>query len=367
MALPSSNIALPCRSPRLRILANGSELNGVIDAEVISNNYYAADRFNASLAVTADPSTGISFWAAASDICLDIQFSLDNGSTFTSLIQGPVDSVVIDAVSGLAHLNGRDLSAVLIEARTQETFANRTASEIATLLAERHNLLPQVSPTTTPVGRYYQSQHDRITLDQFSHATTEWDLLVFLAQQEGFDVFAQGTSLYFQPAIQQTSRPTLLCPTDLTGLRLERSLTLARDIEVSVKSWNSYQNSAFIECAYATMISNDGITGLTGSAQRYIFVQPNLTSDGARKLAQRKLAELTQHERMLELTMPGELTLTPRNMIALGGTGSDFDQSYYIDSIERRIRYDGGFVQRIRAKNSSPRTDSTMPPTSILA
>ncbi len=133
---------------------------------------------------------------------------------------------MIDPALGLVHLDGRDLTTSLIETRTQETFANRTASEIATLLAGRHSLTAQVVPTTTPVGRYYQDEHDRITLDQFSHATTEWDLLVFLARQESFDVFVQGQSLYFQPATQPTDIAMAVRPGDLIDLKLERSLTL---------------------------------------------------------------------------------------------------------------------------------------------
>ena len=90
--------------------------------------------------------------------------------------------------------------------------------------------------------------------------------------------------------------------------------------------------------------------------QRYFIVQPNLTADDALKLAQRKLAELTRHERTIRITMPGELVLTPRSMIALEGTGTEFDQAYYIDVIERRLRQGGGLTQHILAKNTSPRS-----------
>jgi hypothetical protein len=57
--------------------------------------------------------------------------------------------------------------------------------------------------------------------------------------------------------------------------------------------------------------------------------------------------------------MPGELTFTPRTVLSLYGTRSDFDQLYFVDVIERQIRADSGFVQHIRAKNSSPRTETT--------
>ncbi len=346
------------RTPRLKVIANGQIILGAMEAEVISNNYYAADRFRASIALGIDPWAGASFWASESDILLDVQFSLDGGASFVSLVQGAVDSVNIDPTLGLVRLDGRDLTSALIEARTQETFANRTSSEIASLLAQRHNLTPQITPTTTPVGRYYQSEHDRITLSQFSCTTTEWDLLVFLARQEGFDVYVQGQALHFQPAAQATDLAVSLRPGDVIDLKLERSLTLAHDIEVVIKSWNSRQNSAFAQQARAS--GQGSAQGSGETPLRYVFVQPNLTPDEALKFAQQRLAELIRHERTVRISMPGDLSLSPRSMIALEGTETEFDQLYYVDVIERRLRQNGGFTQFVMAKNSSPRTETTM-------
>jgi phage protein D len=257
----------------------------------------------------------------------------------------------------LVHLDGRDLTASLIEARTQETFANRTASEIATLLADRHNLSASVTPTTTPVGRYYQSEHDRITLDQFSHVTTEWDLLTFLARQEGFDIFVAGQTLYFQSEGRAADIAVSLTPADVTELKLERSLTLARDIQVVVKSWNSRQNNAFVQQATAICAGSGQKSSVP--PQCYVYVRPNLTPDDALKFVRNKLVELTRHERVINISMPGELSLTPRSVVSIEGTGTDFDQAYYIDTIERRLRQNVGMTQRIRARNTSPRMDLT--------
>jgi hypothetical protein len=52
-------------------------------------------------------------------------------------------------------------------------------------------------------------------------------------------------------------------------------------------------------------------------------------------------------------------------MIMLEGTGSEFDQAYYVDVIERRLHYNGGLTQNIRAKNTSPRTETTTPADSV--
>jgi len=65
--------------------------------------------------------------------------------------------------------------------------------------------------------------------------------------------------------------------------------------------------------------------------------------------------------------MPGELALTPRSVLAIQGTGTDFDQTYFVDVLERSINPHAGFVQRIRAKNTSPRTETTIPADTVGA
>ncbi len=260
------------------------------------------------------------------------------------------------------ELEGRDLTAGLIESRTQETFSNRTASEVATILAQRHGLAPVVVPTTTPIGRYYESEHDRVTLSQFTRASTEWDLLVLLARQEGYDIFVEGTSLFFQPTLVDAAGAVILDTAGLVTLQMRRSLTLARDLEVTVRSWSSRNQSTCVQTVLASMNDATASPASSETAQRYVFVRPNLTPDQALQYAQRRVAELIAHERIIEATMPGELSLTARSAVALTGTGTDFDQTYYVDTIERHFDSGNGFTQRIRCKNTSPRTLSASSP-----
>ena len=340
------------------IQVNGAPVRGALEAEVRSTNHYAADSFSARLAFGLDPGLDEVFWASASNIAVDVAMSLDGGATSVSLIRGAVDRAEIDLMRRIIHVEGRDLSAALIEARTQETFANRTSSEIATLLAQRHGLQPDVTQTTTLVGRYYAAEHDSITLDQFSRTTTEWDLLVFLARQEQFDVGVQGSTLSFNPPSQ--TQTATLAPGDLISLRAERSLTLSGSIQVTVKSWNTRQQRAFTQTASSSSASGqDGDE--EGPPRAYVYVVPNLTTDQAVRFAQQRLAELTRHERTLSLTMPGELTLAPRAVISFEGTGTAFDQAYQIDSIDRRLSADSGFIQVVRASNLASDGGATPP------
>lgn len=351
------------RHPGLRVLSADRQIPNAISAEIISNNHYAADRFNLTLGVTAAEAA---IWASTDEILLDVQITTD-GQDWTSLVQGEVDQLHIDPRTGIMHVEGRDLTSRFIETRTQETFANQTSSDIAHTLAARQGLTANVTATTTPVGVYWQLEHDRITLDSFSRAITEWDLLVTLAGHEGFDVWVSGTSLNFQPAQAETGpstilrlRPTTAGPSNLVSLQLERSLALARDIEVTVKSWNSRQANAFTQTARVRRTSGAGGTS-SSRPQRYVYVVPNLTPDAALKFAQTKLAELSRHERVIHAEMPGDLVLTPRQQVLLDGTATDFDQIYWIDEITRRIDQSHGFTQLLRARNSSASNQSTSP------
>jgi phage protein D len=331
------------RQPRLLVLANGVALPGVLDAEVVNTSHCGADRFHVRAALGAD-FVGMSMLVDDPSIRVEVQASLDGGQSFVSLIQGSADQLELDPIGGLLELSGRDDSAGLIEARTGEIFANRTSSEIAGLLAGRHGLLADVQATTMPVGRYWQLEHDSLVLDQFGRNTTEWDLLVMLARQEGFDVWVGGGTLHFRPPDAGTAPVVSLGPGDMVALRLDRTLTLAASISVTVKSWNSLKGAA-------TTTTVQRSTG--GVARSYVYVVPNLTPEAAQSFAQSRLSELIQHERVLVAEMPGELVLMPRDRIVFEGSMTGFDQNYVIDRVERQISMAQGFTQSVHAKSSN--------------
>ncbi len=335
------------RTPTLTVLADGAPLPNLVDADILANAHFAAARFRLRLAI--DPATAAGLLQPGS--VLDIQLSL--GGAPTSLIQGEADTIRLDVLNRIVEVDGRDLTARLLDARTQETFSNQTASEIAETLAARHRLTPDVTPTSTLAGRYYSSEHDRVSLGQFSRTTTEWDLLTFLAAREGFEAFVSGQTLTFAP-LGSTSTIQAISPGLCLSLSLEHALTLARDIEVTVKSWNSRQQSAFSQTAKSTGRSRGG-----GAPQRIVVVRPNLTSNDALQLASRILADLSAHERIVHAELPGELALTPRSRVQLTGTGTDFDQLYYVAELDRHLSVDHGFTERLRLKNTPPAAEIT--------
>ncbi|MCX7382762.1 MAG: hypothetical protein NT133_15400 [Alphaproteobacteria bacterium] len=330
------------RWPRLRVLADGAPLAGAFEADVASNNHFAADRFLVGLAVGADPFALLEI-VDRPEIEIEVLVSLDDGAGFESLVKGDVDRVEYDPMTGVVRLEGRDFSSRLMEARVGESFVNLTASEIATKMAARHGLDADVQVTRVPVGRLWEGNHQRSLLDQFSRAATEWDLLAALAEIEGFDLFVEGPTLHFRPT---GHAPLLRLSLAETGsVRLERALTLAGGIEVVVRSWNAERQESCEE-----RVSRPG-----QKLRQYVYVVPNLTAAEAALLAQRRLAAIGRHERVVSIEMPGELDIRPRMRIALAGSGTGFDQPYWVDRVDRRIGRHG-FRQTVHARNGNGAT-----------
>ena len=354
------------RSIYLQLIVNGEEVLGAQEAEVCTSNHQISGWFRLLLVLGSDPLFSAAAFSTLTDAIAEIRIGIapaglpPAAAIWQSVMTGPIDEITIDMVAGTVEITGRDFSALLIDSVTAESFPNQTASEIAQTLALRHGLTPVVTPTVTPAGRYYQDGHTVFSLYQSSGTITEWDLLCALAEAEGYDLFVQNLSLIFAPPLSNALpavwqwMPGGLGVTTMTSLRMERSLALARDIAVTVQSWNSRQQTMITQTVHASAsgtISNRATANKT-TASNYVLLRPNLTGEQAIALATQTLADLSRHERVVVASMPGELLLAPRSLVSLQGTQTDFDQTYVVDEILRRISLQDGFIQTVRAVNT---------------
>ena len=183
---------------------------------------------------------------ASSQLLIEIRIGLNE--QWVSLITGLADGVSIDPIAGEVSVAGRDLTSLFVGAQIEESFENQTSSDIATLLAARQGLAASVAPTGTLIGRYYQNGRTRTTLPQHARATTQWELLCWLAQLENFDVWVDGRTLNFQP-LDQREPSFVISPRDCLRLNLHRAMDLAAGITVTVKSWDSLSQTAIVQSA----------------------------------------------------------------------------------------------------------------------
>jgi hypothetical protein len=322
---------LPTELPEIRLTIGDVPVFGAVSVRLEQESYCRASRFSVTLAIGAPPLWPLADYAALSLQTVTIEIAASPFG-FSNVMTGQIDNVRIDCAAQYAVLSGRDLSARMIDTENAETFVNQTASEIATIIAGRHGLDANVAPTTAIVGQYYELDHARSALQLHSRAGNEWDLLVWLAQNENYYLSVTGTSLYFGPL--PVLEPALISLLDCIELSIDIALTIPR--AAKVMSWNSRNKIA------VTQSAGDGTMTTT-------LVRPNLTSAQALDMASNHLATLARHVTVLEARLPGELELLPGSPIYLTGTQSPFDQIYVIDGIVRELDLAHGFVETIRA------------------
>jgi phage protein D len=371
MALNSPDPISKLLRPIGAVLVNGAALDARLvleEFDVEQNAYFSADTFNAKLVLARLPAAyDAAFWGSTDSIEFELRIGYADaaGATIggmTSLIAGRIDAVDIDWRGGCVNLNGRDHTADLIETKITEKYPNLTASQIATKLAGAHGLTAKVTSTSTQVGQYYKDEHA-----QLESETTEWDLLTFLAQTEpDFVVYVTGKTLYFGPKPKESDEafelkyqppgPASPRKGNFENLTTSRTLTLAKDITVYVRSWNMKQSDGFTVKAQAVGANKlrGGTTKVKG--QEFYFQAGNMTKDQALRYAHSKLAELTQHERVITGEMPGDPALTMLVPVRLSGTGTSWDQIYFPDTLHHSLNARDGYRLRVRAKNHSPQS-----------
>ena len=366
----ASSIAAQARQPRGLVTVNGQRVpwkSWSTDA----NSFYQANTFQCEMPLSALPAaTGADWFASQAQIEVEIYAGFPNdpdgytAADLKSLFFGRVDELAVDWTGTALTISGRDLTGALIDTKTSEKYPNQTASQIAELLAGKYGLTAVVTSTSTKVGRYYEIDNVR-TQDE----RTEWDLLTWLAREERFNCYVQGKELHFgPPASTGKSYGLTYTPPSADGaasanatrITTSHSLMLAKDIVVTVQSWNAKNKKAFTRKAQASRTKNATTAGTGKSStpmQEYSYAIPGLTPDQAQQRAQQILAELSKHEFKLSFEGPADNDLSAGDTIQLSGTGTAFDQTYYPDTIVRSMSMDEGYRWRVDAKNHSPNAE----------
>jgi hypothetical protein len=361
--------------PQIRALFQGAVVPGLLSLSVTNNGFFQSDSFTSTWDLYADPNYPNTIWGQNNTILLDTQVGLtqpDGSVGWTSLGIFEVSDIEVDQDQGTIAVSGNDLMCRLIRTKTVDSYRNLTSSQIVTKIAQQNGLAADVDPTTTPAGRFYSADFDKLNQDGgFSKTTNQFDLCVELAKYEGYNLWVTGTTLHFKKAEPESSDPwvinvpapqraggtTIVGISNAIGLRLKRSYTLAKDIAVTVKSYSS-QAGRFVSGSYGAT-KNSG-NGRNSTIQQFVFSIPNLSQQQCLTYAKNKLAEITRNERVISWSEPMSTILTPRNIVQLtgGGVMTDWQQRYFVISITRHVAFDGGATMEVQARNHSPQTEA---------
>ena len=338
--------------------------------QVVNKDHFTADTWSVTMEPWQVPapfaeSFGIQYWdSAPTNTTVEVLIGLlDNLANVASdppdpqsLVLGQVDDVDVDPLTGHLTLTGRDLSAILIETKISNKWPTRVSSDIVTELAQDAGLTPQVTPTTTPAGKYYDSQYVSLV-----RTIPAWDLIVFLAQNEGFAAYVTGQTLYFGPppaesvglSINVSRASTGLITSNAKRLKLSRSLTLGKDISVTVISYDPWAAKAVkaIATRAGRYPAASSAARSAETTQSYVYRKPGLTQQQAQQFANNLLQEITRFERLMDLEIEGSPTFGVTQQVQLSGTGTSWDGLYFPQRITRSFSFKGGFSMRVEAKN----------------
>jgi hypothetical protein len=330
----------------LQVAINNTPVPGLLQANITTSNYFSADSFSLTFALREISLSCLALWV---DLSAPLVTVVDTSSPIsTDLITGTADSLIIDPILRTFSIEGRDLSARLIDSYSQQDYVNQTASEIVETIAQAHGLSAQATATSGNVGRYFGDGFTKLSLGQFSRMRSDWDLVAQLARERNFDAFVRGTTLMFQPAASPSDTAVQICPGDVTAMRLERNLAIEPGAKVSVQSWNSQQMAAY--CATppgASLTASSGVTA--ANPQGYLFSRSNLTSSQTDVAQLQYSNEIGRLRTILHVDMPLNLDISARSLILLQDTDTSFDGLYQVDSIERRYNSTTGSGQTLRA------------------
>jgi hypothetical protein len=353
--MPHNAAVAAVRAPRVLAQINGSIVKSIMNVDLRDRGSCRSSEFELIASINREKSESQWLELLQGKVTVEIYMHPQSIEDNLTMFEGLADYIAFDPINGTVRLSGRDYSSVLSGSTYQDLFCNQTASEIATYIAARHGFDANIAPTSAMVGTYQCDGYSEILLNAHSPITSEWDLLKRLATREGFELFVNGTTLIFGPLESLVTRTVSIDLSDVMDIKFYQNCPLSDQTTLVVKSWNSWLGQS-LSCAgdlpsgQATVVDS----GLKGdSAIEIAIIKPNLTAEGTESLAQRHLGTLSQTALTVQITMPGEMSMKPRDVITITGSDTVYDASYIISSVHRHFSATAGFIQYVRGFGTS--------------
>jgi phage protein D len=247
-----------------------------------------------------------------------------------------------------------------------------TSQQIMQNIVANH---PQVSLDLSQAGAGVGTPYDQLTGRLFLHRS-EWDVMTGLADHEGWRIRMDGRTVVVEPKPSPDTAQSYAVyytpPTSGQGvtsncmsLRLTHSKNIASGVDVIVEAHDA-KSGTQVRARSRSSRSAFNTAGRT----TYTFNFPGMTQDQAQQAADARAGQISLFEYALDFMMPGDPTLTVDQMIALSGTGTAFDQSYYIAQIAHVLDMTLGYEMTVTGQNTPPGTstdNSVIPATAAPA
>lgn len=338
------------KAPRVRALINGAMVDSIMHVDMVLGGSCKSSRFELTASTLGNSLNNQWLDLLAGRVTVEILMRSQSAANDISMFEGLADSISVDPINGVARIQGRDFSSILINSTYEDSFCNQTASEIANYISDRHGFNANITATSTMVGSYQCDGHSQVLLNAHSRITSEWELLTHLAKAEGFELFVDGTTLVFAPLASLQQNYLTIDNSNVKGIKFHKSCPLCGQTRVTVKSWNSWLSQVSLhtddQSSGSAVPDTTDLNDAPGT--EIAIVRPNLSPQDAERLAQQCLAALNEQQLKVEIVMPGEFSLRPLDVLSVSGSGAGFDTDYIVRSVRRHFSSTAGFVEYIQ-------------------
>ncbi|GBQ58816.1 hypothetical protein [Komagataeibacter swingsii] len=363
------------RMPRARVLVNGAERaeTGLEQFTLTRTRYSRADTLDMTLAVDRAriPPGGLWFdlqpagqGATLPDIDITVQMrdAARDGAQWVTMFRGIVDHVGLSPAATSVQVQCRDYLAKLLDMRVRDGWMNMTGADVVRAMVTAAGLTPDVTMTDAMVGQFWQVEHKRASAATHSRFQTAFDLARTMATMAGCDLYADGATIVCAPYPTATAANTHVLDYADTGpgspvamgaygLHFTRDYQVGRGVVVHVMSWDSRQRTR-VEY-YWSAGGGSAVPG-DGTGTLHSFALPGARLDDLKRIARQKYNQITAHARTITGTIPGCVTLAPRDFMRLSGTNTTWDGTLDVDAVTSSFSWQGGFAQHVtlRARNT---------------
>ncbi|MBE7728854.1 hypothetical protein [Komagataeibacter sp. FXV3] len=364
------------RMPRARVLVGGVERaeTGLEQFTLSRTRYSRADTLDMTLAVDRAriPSGGAWFDLQPAgqgetlpdiDITVQMRDAAQGGAQWVTMFRGIVDHVGLNPAATTVRVQCRDYLAKLLDMRVRDGWMNMTGADVVRAMITAAGLTPDVTLTDAMVGQFWQLEHKRASAATHSRFQTAFDLARGIATMAGCDLYASGATIVCAPCPTATTANTHVLDYADTGsdspiamgaygLHFARDYQVGRGVVVHVMSWDSRQRS---RVDYYWSAAGGATTQGEGTGTLHSFAMPGARLDDLKRIAQQKYNQITAHARTITGTIPGCVTLAPRDFMRLTGTGTTWDGTLDVDAVTSSFSWQGGFSQHVtlRARNAT--------------
>jgi hypothetical protein len=335
------------RQPRAWLNCGGGNIN-LLRAVVYQTRGFVVSEFTADMALDDATNPGASFWSCTAPINASLIATNGDGSSGTvSLINGKIDRVNIDWDQRIVSVHGRDRAGELLDQKMQEGLPNKTYAQVLEEIAKNHNLTLHLNGGGGMAGKTFNFQEYQFQADN----ENEMDVVHDLAERLGMHVHIFGNDMYVEPPGTTDGGTYAIAYTPPTPLSyaVGNFIKLRTQADVAIAEGGSSSAASHHTNSKESFTSKE--TFLGGEGTEFYSYRPGLLQDQVQNLATRQMQEVETFAKTVEVNAPGDVNVNPRMQLALSGTQSCFDQSYFIDTVTHYFDLETGYRMTVEAKN----------------